>query len=681
MLDYHLQKLFQEKFYGTSTSIDELIGYLGVDDQRLRQQLRVVNAFLRENVHPEILYLNNKIEMPKKITFSWAELKYLTTRQEIVFSETNRQQLIYLYCFLESDNLSVFHFQDFLQVSKNTILADIKKLRKQLTDWGISLSYKRSRGFYLDGDELKIRVLGRNFVSMLMENKTGFWGLVELKSQLPSDRYLIIRHQLKKVLDEQGMVIVPSRVEEVSHYMTLLSNRVAKERIGFIKSEEELLESLQNTKAARQFINAVPFFNYPNEVLFITSLFMTVVEGSIRDPAVKHLLICTNQIIQRLQTISAIDFKERDRIVLHTFYHLVPSFFRIYFDYHLPNAWTDIVKRRHSDLFKLTKIALEPLEKITNKPIPENEVAYFTILFGGEIERQKETRTEVMRALILCPNGISSSLIMQTELKQLFPMIDFSLTNSINELENIPEDKYDVIFTNIELISNKPVYLISPIMTMQEKQRLLINVQEKLLVPGLSVLSPAQIISLIEPYVTFKEGASAEKLVNILTNRMINRQKKKEDLRPMLSELITDETIQITDEKLTWEEAIAHVAQPLLDQGKIEERYVTAMIDKVKDYGAFIHIGKNVALPHARPEDGVKELGMSLLKTAEPVLLLENEKHPITLFICLAAVDNEAHLRALMSLTKILSNSKNLENLLTATTKTEIKAILKGEDE
>ena len=34
------------------------------------------------------------------------------------------------------------------------------------------------------------------------------------------------------------------------------------------------------------------------------------------------------------------------------------------------------------------------------------------------------------------------------------------------------------------------------------------------------------------------------------------------------------------------------------------------MIERVEQYGAFIHIGDHIALPHARPEDGVNEVGM-----------------------------------------------------------------------
>ncbi|BAQ25079.1 putative PTS system, EIIA component [Streptococcus troglodytae] len=130
----------------------------------------------------------------------------------------------------------------------------------------------------------------------------------------------------------------------------------------------------------------------------------------------------------------------------------------------------------------------------------------------------------------------------------------------------------------------------------------------------------------------------------------------------MLGGLLTKEDIQFSSKDMNWEEAIRLAARPLLQKQKIEERYIQAMIDKVKDNGPFINIGDHLALPHARPEEGVLEKGLSLLKLDRPVNLLDDPKHPISVFICLAASDNNAHLEALMSLTKILSKKKICNN-------------------
>ena len=57
-------------------------------------------------------------------------------------------------------------------------------------------------------------------------------------------------------------------------------------------------------------------------------------------------------------------------------------------------------------------------------------------------------------------------------------------------------------------------------------------------------------------------------------------------------ELLDKENIQLSSQKMSWEEAIRLTAQPLLTKGKIKESYIQAMIDKVKEYGPFINIGE-----------------------------------------------------------------------------------------
>ena len=149
----------------------------------------------------------------------------------------------------------------------------------------------------------------------------------------------------------------------------------------------------------------------------------------------------------------------------------------------------------------------------------------------------------------------------------------------------------------------------------------------------------------------------------------------------MLSELLTEDMIRFTDESLDWREAIRLSAKPLADTGKIEDSYVDAMIKNVEELGAYIHIGKGIAIPHARPQAGVNEIGMSFLRTKNPVYLLDQEQHKIDIFICVAAIDNETHLKALSQLTKILADNEKLKELKQAETVDEIiKIINEGEN-
>lgn len=611
----------------------------------------------------------------------WTRKLVNETKDYFIYSEEQRQALIYLLSYSAFEELSLFHFQDFLEISKGTAIADVKKLRTYLSSQKVELVYSRKGGFYLSGDELEIRRVAQNFVALLVQDSIGKFGLFYWLNQYDLTLYAQIRDVIQDQTNALGLTIVPSRIDEVSLLIGLSYKRIHEERLTKL-TDLNILQSLTVYQASEKFFQI--FFNgsSSHEIGYMTIVLMTIVQGEIRDLQLDFLLSCSAEIIHQMENYSAIQFSSFRELLMNVFYHLVPAYFRIRFRFYLPNVLIENIQMDYPEIFEFTKKALDPLEKVVGQKIPIEEVGFFSILFGGAITNQKAEAVEKeVRAMIVCPSGISSSLILQTELKKMFSTIHFQEASSVDQLQSVSEENYDVVFSTIPLDSKKRVYLVKPLMSQLEKNQLINQVQEELLVPGFSMPSAEEIIKALSPYIELKKGVTDEKLYKVLNKKMNRLIEKKEDNRPMLTELITPEMIQISEQVADWETAIRLAAQPLVDSQKIENRYSEAMIDKVKQYGPFIHIGKGIALPHARPEDGVKALGMSLLKIEKPVLLLDDEKHDIQLFVCLAAVDNEAHLRALSSLTKLLSNRKNLDDLLAATTKEEITTILaRGEN-
>ena len=81
----------------------------------------------------------------------------------------------------------------------------------------------------------------------------------------------------------------------------------------------------------------------------------------------------------------------------------------------------------------------------------------------------------------------------------------------------------------------------------------------------------------------------------------------------LLTKLLTKDCIQLANFVQSWQEAIHLAASPLVQQHKIEQRYVEAMIRSIEHHGPYVVITPKVAIPHARPSDGVHELAISLL--------------------------------------------------------------------
>ena len=144
----------------------------------------------------------------------------------------------------------------------------------------------------------------------------------------------------------------------------------------------------------------------------------------------------------------------------------------------------------------------------------------------------------------------------------------------------------------------------------------------------------------------------------------------------MLTELISEKEITVKVEASDWEDAIRKSAQALLDNGSIEDRYITGMIQTVKELGPYIVIAPAVAIAHARPECGVLRTDISLATLKTPICFGHAGNDPVSLVITLAARDSDEHLDALADLAELLSDSVRFQAILKADTPEQIYNIL-----
>lgn len=678
MIHFKLTYLFSEP------NVEAFLDLTKWRDEDFLAEIAKINQITEQRLNQRIMIHEGEVLIPSLIQRKWPEILFDVQKNTLFFSEEERRSMIYLLTFSAVKDLSVYQFQELFYVSKNTILKDVKGIREELAAFKIQLLYSRKYGFYLEGEEYQIRALAFRKVSTLSNTKNGNLLLFEGIYEQDKTIYVQIRDRLSATLTDFNLVIVPSRFEEMLYFLNYLSFRMAETAVSLAETEIPLLQSLHVHQVSQQFLAEFPDIkDRKTEELYVTILLKTILQGDIEDTSLEFLLECASKIIHEMERLAAIEFVDYRTLLMNTFYHLVPAYFRIRYGFPLENVLIEEIKLQYNELFELTRRALGSLEDLVGT-IPDEEIGYFTILFGGEISKQKAKRDYFqLSALVVCPSGISSSLILESELKELFPQIHFLPARSIEEYENVRfNEEIDLIFSSAPIKTKRPCYVINPIMTPIEKDELVKNVQAAFFPSKTGLHSIDDVLEVILLYVDLKAGISKQKLRKIL-QRKINRElNRREDQRPMLSDLLTAETIQFTEVPLTWQEAIRAAAAPLKKTNKIEEQYITAMINKVVDHGPFIHIGKGIALPHARPEDGVNAIGMSLLKVKEPVLLNDDPQHPIHVFICLAAVDNELHLKALASLTKILSNNEKLTALLSATNADQIiEVIREGEDE
>lgn len=129
--------------------------------------------------------------------------------------------------------------------------------------------------------------------------------------------------------------------------------------------------------------------------------------------------------------------------------------------------------------------------------------------------------------------------------------------------------------------------------------------------------------------------------------------------------LVKLENVQICEKANDWREAIKISVQPLEQGGYVKSCYKDGIIENVEKLGPYIMITEEIAMPHARPEQGAIETQIGITLFREGVRF-DGKETTVRLFVTLAAKDNDSHVDALVKISELLSDDDKVEKILAA---------------
>jgi PTS system ascorbate-specific IIA component len=141
-----------------------------------------------------------------------------------------------------------------------------------------------------------------------------------------------------------------------------------------------------------------------------------------------------------------------------------------------------------------------------------------------------------------------------------------------------------------------------------------------------------------------------------------------------LNEILHRSMVRARLKAASWEEAVEQAGRLLVDAGSCESRYVSAMADAVREIGPYIVVAPGVAMPHARPEQGVRRPAVAVVTLERPVEFGHRANDPVDLVIAFAALDKNAHLVTLQSISHLLMNQESLARVRAADSDQELWA-------
>lgn len=588
-----------------------------------------------------------------------------------------RQRMHLLLCMLVSkDDLSLDYFSISLDISRNTILRDLKNLQKHLEPFQLQIRYSRRHGYHIEGNEMQIR---KALMSTLMEFIGTDDGLSILMDVLELGESCLheFRSRIEQVEQKLSIKFTDEKMKTMPITLFLILDRIRKGKCltdSPISNKE--LAGTKEYQAAEELLfdqEGLP----EAERLFITlhllsaNVITTHMEAADTFP---DLYPAVDSMLSLFEKVACIRVQERKQLLHKLMQHIKPAYYRI--KYHLTDTTPvpGVLSGEFRALHQLVKRSLEPLELFIHSEIPENEQLYITLLIGGWIRQQGESIGEKVKAIVVCPHGVSVSKLMFHELSGLFPEFIFLDSMSVREFTTY-DLEYDLVFSPVLLETSRKLFITKTMLDVHEKR-----------------LLRKQVISYIHGFIS-KEVRSSD-IMQIIKNHSIvkNEQALEEELHAYLSQVdqhvvpttaeemqplqlsdfLTDRHLKMTYQLGSWEDAVRSCANSLLDKGIIEKRYIDAMIKGCEE-DPYIVIGPGIAIPHASPEDGVVRTGMSLLKIKNGVQYLN---HRIHIIVVIAAKDKKEHIHALMQLMKLSKSEADMKALINGTTIPEMKQII-----
>ncbi|WP_108652163.1 PTS sugar transporter subunit IIA [Dongshaea marina] len=144
----------------------------------------------------------------------------------------------------------------------------------------------------------------------------------------------------------------------------------------------------------------------------------------------------------------------------------------------------------------------------------------------------------------------------------------------------------------------------------------------------------------------------------------------------MLHPLLPKSLIRIESSAKNWQQAVELATEKMTQQGYIEPGYTQAIIKSHQELGPYYVLAPGIAMPHARPEDGVNKLGLALTVIQQGVHFDAEENDPVHLLVTLAATDSDSHVEAISQLAELFMNQQDVDAICASQSIEQIEEII-----
>lgn len=412
--------------------IDDLLKRLGITKRTFYYDLEKLNDWLLQFRLGE-LDIKGQYVCINGIDTSILE-KCLGKTEGYFFSVSERRSMELLYILLHYERVTISKMEEFFDVSKNTILMDVKELKEEIKNWGLTISSTVKTGYLIEGEEGVIRKLIRSQIQSMTNPVTR--GAIKLLLK----RSLEVLTNNEIDFFEISRCIIKQYEKDINAELFLgnLQNECMMIQVSWIRSirgyefnmnmDEQI--TLMNTVSYRSLeINVKKLEIYDihipaMEIYFITSLFLGIQTTDFvsQEQEDTYIVKFAQELIRNFERISCLSFADRERLNKQLSYHIRPLYYRMKYGIVSDNPLVNDIRRMYPIMYDFTRRAFRETTDEISKMLSEDELAYLCIHFASSLNEKKikdEDSKSRKKILITGEANMSTSYLVREQLKTL----------------------------------------------------------------------------------------------------------------------------------------------------------------------------------------------------------------------------------------------------------------------
>ena len=626
-------------------TIKEIAEDMSIVERKIRYEIENLNFLLSlNNIKYRIMNFEGKISIEKNNeTIKFYKTLHLFEKPS---QEQRRNLIIFKYIVEERTNIK--KLSEEFKVSRTTIKKDLKYIKERF------LNENSVEELSEYENEIEIRII---LVKILLK----YIGTLMLKIKnnivakfIEKNFFNVNRKIIKKFLEEisEEKLLKNEFYDFFYSYMIISIFRIKSgKRIVSKILNEEFLRSTKEYGIIEKYINIVEkenkiIFN-ENERLhlsdYLIGFFSYSYNTKIFEKWIEVNLIIKNM-IYKLEKETGINFSE-DKVLLEGLLnHIKPAIYRAKNGIYLEQIEIYFNESEYLDknLLKKVEEEVKKIENLLDIKFKKEETILFTVHFQVSMERIFEKRKQNKKVLLMCIGGYGTTTILVYKLKEKYDLRELKLISYL-ELSDINLKEYDAIITTINLKKsiqeslNIKVIKVSPFL-IEEDIRKLDSYFNKRKVKKIEF---SEILKSIEKFVEIKDKRGLKKsLEKLLFDRnqekWINRKidNDKEKIFENLYDNLNSNNVRYIKEKFRkWEDIIDVGVKVLKENKKVNMNYAEDIKSLIKNFGSYMVITENVAIPHSETNKNVYEKGIALLVLKYPIFFPKNKKVKILFFL------------------------------------------------